>query len=49
MMCATCYKTPKAIKEVYGAHAFVEKPFNTIHSFCVRNEQKKGNLHLYFL
>ncbi len=30
MMCATCYKSPKAIQEVYGAHAIVEKPFNTI-------------------
>lgn len=42
MMCATVYKSGKAIREVYGKHAFIHKSTPPLRAFLVHNDTKKA-------
>lgn len=41
-MCATVYKSGKAIREVYGKHALIHKSSPPLRAFVVHNEPKKA-------
>lgn len=42
MMCATVYKSGKAIREVYGKHTVVHKTTSPLRAFVVHNDAKKA-------
>jgi hypothetical protein len=46
MMCATVYKSGKAIREVYGKHALIHKSTPPLRVFVVHNEVRPRSVYL---